>query len=406
MNLFLLQIREAWLNILRGRLRSFLTVLGVVIGIASVFTILTLSSGVTATVNQQLGRLGSGVVQISVSPSAGNISFSELDMLALTNASPDVKSVVPIDNISGYYSSGGQTGFAMIFATNEQYFESFGMSLSQGQLFTDANVRNGDLVAVVDDSAIQQGLLPSNIVGRRLQINAGGSAFSVKVIGTVKSGFSFGGNGSASRAGIDQRNIPITVYVPYTALKTVGLSSDITDLAVVLKSQDQVESYGTSAVNLLNSIHHTRNGFQANSLVSALDAVNRILSVISLVLAAIAGISLVVGGIGVMNIMLVSVTERTREIGIRKALGARRRDILLQFLIEALILTLGGGFIGILIGYGLSSVASGIIAIPMLVTWQNVLLSVSFALLVGLFFGIYPAYRASLLNPVEALRYE
>jgi len=141
-------------------------------------------------------------------------------------------------------------------------------------------------------------------------------------------------------------------------------------------------------------------------LVSALDAVNNILNVISLVLSVIAGISLVVGGIGVMNIMLVSVTERTREIGIRKALGARRRDILIQFLIESLILTLSGGVIGIALGWGLSSAASSAASIPMLVTWQNLLLSVSFALLVGVFFGIYPAYRASLLNPVEALRYE
>jgi len=123
-------------------------------------------------------------------------------------------------------------------------------------------------------------------------------------------------------------------------------------------------------------------------------------------LSVIAGISLVVGGIGVMNIMLVSVTERTREIGIRKALGARRRDILIQFLIESLILTLSGGVIGIALGWGLSSAASSAASIPMLVTWQNLLLSVSFALLVGVFFGIYPAYRASLLNPVEALRYE
>jgi len=137
-----------------------------------------------------------------------------------------------------------------------------------------------------------------------------------------------------------------------------------------------------------------------------LDAVNNILNVISLVLSVIAGISLVVGGIGVMNIMLVSVTERTREIGIRKALGARRRDILIQFLIESLILTLSGGVIGIALGWGLSSAASSAASIPMLVTWQNLLLSVSFALLVGVFFGIYPAYRASLLHPVEALRYE
>ncbi|WP_018963468.1 ABC transporter permease [Coprothermobacter platensis] len=407
MNLLFLQIKEAWLNILRGRLRSFLTVLGVVIGIASVFTILTLSSGVTSTVNQELGRLGSGVLQISISPSAGNISFNELDMLALKNASTYVKSVVPIQNSTGFYSVSGRTGMAMVFGTNEQYFQSFGMSLSAGQFFSDANVRNGDPVGLVDANSIEQGLLPPNILGKRIQVNVNGNILSVKIIGTIKSGFSVGGNGGMSAIPESAKNnIPITVYVPYTTLKSSGMVSNITSLAVVLSAQDQVETYGRLAVNILNNMHHVKDGFQASSLVSALDAVNNILNVISLVLAVIAGISLVVGGIGVMNIMLVSVTERTREIGIRKALGARRKDILFQFLIEALILTLGGGVIGILIGWGLSSAASSVIAIPMLITWQNLLLSVSFALLIGVFFGIYPAYRAGLLNPVEALRYE
>jgi len=295
----------------------------------------------------------------------------------------------------------------MVFGTNSEYFGSFGLTLDQGQLFTDANVRNGDLVAVVDKMALQQGILPSDIVGKRLQVNVGGSTFSLRVLGVVKSGVSIGGgNGSMVSVGIDERNIPITVYVPYTALKNAGLSTEITSLAVSLSSQEEVEPFGKLAVNLLNNIHHVRGGFQDTSLVSALDAVNNILNVISLVLSVIAGISLVVGGIGVMNIMLVSVTERTREIGIRKALGARRRDILIQFLIESLILTLSGGVIGIALGWALSSAGSSAASIPMLVTWQNLLLSVSFALLVGLFFGIYPAYRASLLNPVEALRYE
>jgi len=407
MNLLFRQVKEAWLSILRGRLRSFLTVLGVVIGIASVFTILTLSAGVTSTVNSELGRLGSGVLQLTVSPAAGNVSFTELDMLALRNASPSVKSIVPIQNVTGYYSAAGRSGIAMVFGTNSEYFGSFGLTLDQGQLFTDANVRNGDLVAVVDKMALQQGILPSDIVGKRLQVNVGGNTFSLRVLGVVKSGVSIGGgNGATVSVGIDERNIPITVYVPYTALKIAGLSTEITSLAVSLSSQEEVEPFGKLAVNLLNNIHHVRGGFQATSLVSALDAVNNILNVISLVLSVIAGISLVVGGIGVMNIMLVSVTERTREIGIRKALGARRRDILIQFLIESLILTLSGGVIGIALGWGLSSAASSAASIPMLVTWQNLLLSVSFALLVGVFFGIYPAYRASLLHPVEALRYE
>jgi len=286
---------------------------------------------------QRTWTIGSGVLQLTVSPAAGNVSFTELDMLALRNASPSVKSIVPIQNLTGYYSVAGRSGIAMVFGTNSEYFGSFGLTLDQGQLFTDANVRNGDLVAVVDKMALQQGILPSDIVGKRLQVNVGGNTFSLRVLGVVKSGVSIGGgNGATVSVGIDERNIPITVYVPYTALKNAGLSTEITSLAVSLSSQEEVEPFGKLAVNLLNNIHHVRGGFQATSLVSALDAVNNILNVISLVLSVIAGISLVVGGIGVMNIMLVSVTERTREIGIRKALGARRRDILISFLSRAL----------------------------------------------------------------------
>ncbi|NPV88979.1 FtsX-like permease family protein [Coprothermobacteraceae bacterium] len=399
LGLLRMHFKEAWRNVLRGGLRSALTVLGIVIGIASVFTILTLSAGTTASINDELGKLGSGVLQIVAREP--NVHVTELDMVVLRNASKSVKHVVPYKVVSGQYSYGGYSGRVLVHATDHNYFGAYKIQPYMGRLLSESDVRSQLMVGVIDFTAVEQGAVPPGIIGENLVVNVSGANFSIKVVGAVKSGFSFGGG-----LGRSPFRVPITLYVPYTSMQKVSGSFAIDTAYVYLSSQSDVENFGRVAVDLLDRLHDTKGAFEASSVLSRLDAVTYVLNIMSIVLALIAGISLVVGGIGVMNIMLVSVTERTREIGIRKAVGARRRDILWQFMMEALILTLSGGVMGIALGWSISSATSKLVNIPMAVTWQNLVLSVSFAFLTGLFFGIYPAYRASLLNPVDALRYE
>ena len=196
------------------------------------------------------------------------------------------------------------------------------------------------------------------------------------------------------------------VYVPWSTWSAAFGSNRVDQLEASAVSRDRVEAAIDSAKALLNRRHGTEDRYEAFNVEQLVSATNKIAEILTYIIGAVAAISLFVGGIGIMNIMLVSVTERTREIGIRKAMGAQHKDILLQFMIEAVVLSLIGGFIGILIGIGGAFLASYLLKWPPLVSWITILIAVLFSAGVGIFFGIYPANKAARLDPIEALRYE
>lgn len=264
------------------------------------------------------------------------------------------------------------------------------LDVQDGRTFTDNDFLSGKRAGIISKKMAEKLFGKTSPLGKIVW--AGGQP--VEVIGVLKEESGFLSLGLSE------------MYVPFNMLKTSFGTNDYSNVSVQTESADQIKSTGKEAARLLNDNHGTKEAYQVMNMEEIAAGIGQVTTVMTTIIGSIAGISLVVGGIGVMNIMLVSVTERTREIGIRKSLGATRGQILTQFLIESVVLTLIGGLIGICLGYGGASLVSLIAGWPSLVSWQVVCIGVLFSMLIGVIFGMLPANKASRLDPIEALRYE
>ena len=405
---------EALESLNANKLRSMLTVLGIVIGVAAVIAMLAIGRGAQASITAQIESIGTNLVNVQpgnfrqggIATAAGSAgTLTTEDAGALMNL-PGVVAVAPEVDGRGQVAYLGQNTNTRLVGVTPDYQSVRNLTLSDGVFISDSNQVARSSVIVLG-SAVAETLFGSTtgVVGQNVRVN--GQPY--RVIGVLTSK---GGSGFFNQD--DQVIVPLSnAQTRLTGQNRFRGADVVNNISLEVSSPDAVSQVISSVTEVLRQRHHTAPGSDDFSVISQQDILGtatQVTNTLTIFLGGIAGISLAVGGIGIMNIMLTTVTERTREIGLRKAIGARRRDILLQFLVESMVLSLLGGVIGVILGWLIAhligSVQLGGNAIKPVVGLDSVLLATLFSMAVGLFFGIYPATRAARLQPVEALRYE
>lgn len=390
-------------SVMANKMRSFLTMLGIIIGISSVITIVSIGEGGKKAITGEFESIGTNVINVSVKARNNNIEardyFTLQDGELIKEKIPEVTSVTLSNGDFGSVKTESKTKDASINGINESYTELVKTDMAEGRFINERDVQTLRNVIVIDDISAQKLFGNQSALGQRVKLAIGNNNLTVSIIGVTKSANS----GMASMFG---DNMPATIYIPITISDKIMTRTDISFMAVMVNDMENATEIASKIVRLLEKSHRNEGKYAAEEGFKELDMINSVLQTFTLVIGAIAGISLIVGGIGVMNIMLVSVTERTREIGIRKALGAKNKDIMLQFLTESLILCLIGGAIGMTLGITLGWIAGRLINVSPGISLQTILISFGFSSAVGIFFGLYPANKAAKLDPIEALRYE
>ncbi|MCD6200538.1 MAG: ABC transporter permease [Bacteroidales bacterium] len=404
-NLFIIAYR----SLSKNKVRSFLTMLGIIIGVASVIAMLAIGQGSRKSIEQQIAGLGSNVLMVfpgssfrgGVSSGAGTGQRLVIDdAWAIRDECPSVKYVSPVARTSAQVIAGANNWNTQITGIYPEYFKIRDLKIESGTLFTDKDAARGTKVCVLGKTVVKnlfgEGADP---VGERVRIRN----IPFRVIGVMQAK-------GQSGMGTDEDDI---IYAPFQTVqrRLRGQTTRIQMIYVSAASEELMDQAQQEIDNLLRQRKHiARNDedvpFRIRNQQEILDMLTSTSDTMVGLLASIAAISLLVGGIGIMNIMLVSVTERTREIGLRMAVGARSKDILRQFLLEAILLSFLGGLLGVILGVGSSRLFVSLLGWPVSVTSYSIFLAFIFAALVGIFFGWYPARKAANLIPMEALRYE
>jgi putative ABC transport system permease protein len=410
-------LTTVWLGLTTHKLRSFLTMLGIIIGVASVITLMSIGKGSTAQILSNIQSMGANLIAIrggaSFGPGGvrgamgGANTLTMEDAEAIAQQVPNVSAVAPSSSSNLQLVVGSNNMNSQVTGVITAYFSVNNLKIASGAFFSEQEYESGAKVAMLGSSVAETLFGTTSPIGQKMRMGT----MIVTVIGVLES------KGAGFNSPDDSAFIPLTALHQAVAQTRTAQGETLVS-SITLTVTDTKKSAQTVAdiTALLRKRHRlaasANNDFNVMSMEEIASSLATATSTMTLLLGAIAGISLLVGGIGVMNIMLVSVLERTREIGIRKALGARERDIWIQFLTEAAFLTFAGGIIGVAVGWGVSYLIPilapkmGMGTMPTLVSADIVILAVSVSVGIGLFFGFYPAWNASRLNPIEALRSE
>ena len=401
LNALLIAIKEIRRNILR----SILTILGIVIGVASVIAMVMIGDGTTANVTANIEKLGSNMLNVRVgqekrgAPRDDNSAkpFKIEDITAIKNEVSNLKGVTAENSGMANVVFGNKSNSSLIVGTTSDYFIIKDWEVEQGRIFEEGELSSGKSVCILGTTVVKNLFGDENPIGATIRIKN----FPCSVIGVLASK-------GASSFGRDQDEVVITPLKMYQ--RKIQGNLDVSSIIVSVMEEKYIEDAKEQIISLMQDRRAIKLGeadnFHIRDMKDILNTMTSTTKMLTYLLGSIAAISLLVGGIGIMNIMLVSVTERTREIGIRLAIGAMQSEVLLQFLIEAIVLSTLGGIIGILLGLGVGYGVVQIFELPYIINTQIILISFIFSTLIGVVFGYFPARKAARLNPIDALRYE
>jgi len=398
-NTILLALREIRRNILR----SFLTVLGIVIGVAAVITMVTIGGGATVQIQQQIASMGSNLLMMSpgkrLGPgqATGNIPFKETDADAIAREINSVAAVAPVSSQSIMAIFGNQNWTTQVTGTDNQYLKVTNRSIGAGREFSDSELHSGAAVCIIGETVRKKLFGGQGALGEKIRLQK----LSCDVIGLLE------GKGQ-STMGMDQDDI---VVIPLSTFhRRISGNQDVGLIQISVRQGTSTEKARSDIGRLMRERRHLSASDDDNFNVMDMKEITKMLTgttqLLTALLGAVAAVSLLVGGIGIMNIMLVSVTERTREIGVRLAIGALENDVLTQFLVEAVVLSSLGGLVGIALATAASFIAARLMQVPYIFNPGINLLSFLFSAAIGVIFGFFPARRAARLDPIDALRHE
>lgn len=404
--MFWASVKMALDGLVTNKLRSLLTMLGIIIGVGAVIAMVSLGFGVTERIQSSISALGSNLIIITPGGTTATgqrvqagtgARLTYEDSKAIAKQIDNINYVAPAVNRSYQVVFNNQNWVTQVEGTTPEFLPVRNFNMGKGEFFTSKDLDSRARVAVIGATIAENLFLDSNPIGQTIRINK--APFTV--IGVLESK-------GQTAMGTDQDDL-IVVPITTAMQRMMGITY-INRISIQAADEQSIDPVQEDITTLLRVRHRIQtkadNDFTVRNLAAVMQTATETTNNMTLLLGNVAGISLLVGGIGIMNIMLVSVTERTREIGIRKALGATYKNILLQFLIEAMFISLVGGSIGIALGLVASAAISNYLGFGIVISWLAVIVAFIFSVAVGLFFGIYPARKAALLNPIEALRYE
>lgn len=382
----------AWKSLSRKWLRTLLTISGIMVGVVMVVIVSAISTVGKRAVNAELDSMGMN--GLSVSMESGALSMENLEVIRRLSG---VETAMPL--MIEYSTSllGNVSDSTLICGIDSGARQVISLQLRHGRLITTGDVRAGARVCMLDETVAKAAYGRSNIVGKTIQLSVGGAMEEFTIIGVTETGSSLLQN--------IVEFIPGMVYIPYTTLQNLTGRDGLNQIAVRISERENVEQAESRIVQALER-SSGQSGYRTDNLAAQKERLGSLMDIVTLILTAISGISLLVSGLGIMTIMLVSVTERTREIGIKKAIGASRRRILMEFLAEAMIISFLGGAFGILLGYGAVTIGMALMGVLPVIEGGTIVFLLLFSMATGVLFGVYPAVKASRLRPVDALRME
>ncbi len=390
--------RCALRSLMRKKGRSLLTIIGIAIGVAAVVIISNISQCGTTAVSEELDGLGMGGVSVGLDTSGGsdNAPLSDNE-LSIIKKSPYVKNAMPVIYQTGSIVLHGEETQALLWGIDANADDVISLNLLCGRFINKGDITTNARVCLADETYAVENFGYKNIVGRKISVLCGGTLDEFEVVGVIKTG-------SGLLQNMMGKYIPTFLYLPYSTMQELCSMSGFNRIAVKISDGSDPDTVGNKLVKSLSAETGYYDSYISSSMAKQKDGLSQLLNIVTIILSAVGGVSLVVASLSIMNVMLVSVGERKREIGIKKAIGAGRGDILKEFLVEASVLTLCGSIFGVVFGLAVSYIGAAVFGIALEVRVDIIIFTVLFSLATGIIFGLYPANKASKLKPVDALR--